>query len=279
MKREVMATLKLRLRACPTLGRFGLASFAVLAIWSTSAVLPALSQVSDQPVFPTSTDASEHLFNAVKSNDEKAIASILGEPTELTSSGDQSEDKADREMFVRKYQEMHRVALDGAGSLTLYIGAENWPFPIPLVVKNGGWRFDPEVGQKEVTSRRIGENELAVIAVCQEFATSGINHDGSTSRPTDSEDGSPAGLFANARPGVTSAAPVLFRGYYFQMLGKPTGKFTVVAYPAAYRSSGVMTFVAVGGRIYEKDLGANTSALASTMTAFRRDTTWHLVSE
>ena len=138
MKREVMATLKLRLRACPTLGRFGLASFAVLAIWSTSAVLPALSQVSDQPVFPTSADASEHLFNAVKSNDEKAIASILGGPTELTSSGDQSEDKADREMFVRKYQEMHRVALDGAGSLTLYIGAENWPFPIPLVVKNRG---------------------------------------------------------------------------------------------------------------------------------------------
>jgi hypothetical protein len=63
------------------------------------------------------------------------------------------------------------------------------------------------------------------------------------------------------------------------MLGKPTGKFTVVAYPAAYRSSGVMTFVAVGGRIYEKDLGASTSALASTMTAFRRDTTWRVANE
>jgi hypothetical protein len=279
MKREVMTTLKLRLRARLTPSRAGLASFAVLAIWSTSAPFPASAQVSEQSAFPTATDASESLFNAVKSNDEKTIANILGGPTELTSSGDQSEDKADREMFVRKYQEMHRVALDGAGSLTLYIGAENWPFPIPLVVKNGGWRFDPEAGQKEVTSRRIGENELAVIAACQEFATSGIKHEGPTSRPTDPEDGSPAGLFANARPGVTSAAPVLFRGYYFQMLGKPTGKFTVVAYPAAYRSSGVMTFVALEGRIYEKDLGASTSALASTMTAFRRDTTWRVVDE
>jgi hypothetical protein len=274
-----MTTLKLRLRACVMHSRSGLASFAVLAIWSASAVLPALSQVSEQPAFPTATDASEHLFNAVKSNDEKEIATILGGPTELTSSGDQSEDRADREMFVRKYQEMHRVALDGAGSLTLYIGAENWPFPIPLVVKNGGWRFDPEAGQKEVTSRRIGENELAVIAVCREFATSGIKHDGPTSKATDPEDGSPAGLFANARSGVTNAAPVLFRGYYFQMLGKPTGKFTVVAYPAAYRSSGVLTFVAESGRIYEKDLGASTSALASTMTAFRRDATWHAVNE
>src|ERR1700712_697219 len=163
MKRQVMTTLNLRLRACLTPSRAGMASIAVLAIWSTSATFPASAQVSGQPAFPTATDASESLFNAVKSNDEKTIANILGGPTELTSSGDQSEDNADREMFVRKYQEMHRVALDGAGSLTLYIGAENWPFPIPLVVKDGGWRFDPETGQKEVTSRRIGENELAVI--------------------------------------------------------------------------------------------------------------------
>jgi hypothetical protein len=209
----------------------------------------------------------------VKGNDEKAIASILGGPTELTSSGDQDEDKADREKFIQKYQEMHRVAMDENGSITLYIGAENWPFPIPLVAKNGAWHFDPEAGQKEVTFRRIGENELAAIAACKQFATVGKG-DRTNSKPADPEGGYPANLFAIARPGATSSEPVLYRGYYFRILGKPTGTFAVVAYPAGYRSSGVMTFVAAGDHVYEKDLGANSSALASTMTAFHRDASW-----
>ena len=59
--------------------------------------------------------------------------------------------RLDRELFVQKYQEMHRLGREADGSVTLYIGAENWPFPVPLVEKNGVWRFDPDAGQKEVS--------------------------------------------------------------------------------------------------------------------------------
>ena len=75
----------------------------------------------------------------------------------------QTQDKVERELFVQKYQEMHRLGREADGSVTLYIGAENWPFPIPLVATNGVWRFDPDAGAKEVTFRRIGDNELRAL--------------------------------------------------------------------------------------------------------------------
>ena len=187
-------------------------------------------------------------------------------------------------MFVQKYQEMHRLGRDADGSVTLYIGAENWPFPIPLVAKNGAWHFDPEVGAKEVIFRRIGDNELTAIATCHEFVAAEKN-----SNPADPTVSSPASLVAKAASGSVGGDRVLLDGYYFQLLatrprngteGKTTGKFALIAYPAEYRSSGVMTFVVTAnGVVYEKDLGANTSALASAMTAFHKDATWRLATE
>jgi hypothetical protein len=54
----------------------------------------------------------------------------------------------------------------------------------------------------------------------------------------------------------------------------------VVAYPAEYRSSGVMTFVLTEkGEVYEKDLGANTSAVAGAMASFHKDATWRAAGE
>ena len=83
---------------------------------------------------------------------------------EVTSSSDDVEDKLEREQFSRKYQEMHRLVQEPDGSTLLYIGAENWPFPIPLVSKNGAWHFDSETGTQEIKFRRIGENEATAIA-------------------------------------------------------------------------------------------------------------------
>jgi hypothetical protein len=86
-----------------------------------------------------------------------------------------------------------------------------------------------------------------------------------------------------------------FSGYYFRLLtgqgedapggaksyivnGAMTGGFAFVAYPAEYGSSGVMTF-AVGqdGTVYQKDLGARTTDLATSMTQFDPDSTWERV--
>src|ERR1700726_166922 len=93
-------------------------------------------------------------------------------------------------------------------------------------------------------------------------------------------------LVAKAASGSANSDPVLFHGYYFRLLpmgqdkSKSSGGFALIAYPAEYRSSGVMTFV-VGknGIVYEKDLGGNTSTVASTMTAFHKDGTWRPTEE
>jgi hypothetical protein len=58
------------------------------------------------------------------------------------------------------------------------------------------------------------------------------------------------------------------------------GQFVLIAYPAEYRSSGVMTFsVTERDLVYEKDLGPNTSALASSMATFHQDSTWRVAEQ
>ena len=264
--------------------QYAIIPVAMLAIWATTGTSPIWAQQAIQPTFPSAADASKSLFQAVQANDEPTIANILGGPTELTTSGEAGQDRVDRDLFAQRYQEMHRLGRDNDGSMTLYIGAENWPFPIPLVEKNGAWHFDAEAGLKEVLFRRIGENEFTAIATCHEFLAAEKNY-----RPPSSTEGvlesSPTSLAARAASGSTSGDPVLFHGYYFKVLtrdtrGKTAGGFAFIAYPAEYRSSGVMTFILTEkGTVYEKDLGANTSAAAKAMTTFHKDATWVATEE
>jgi hypothetical protein len=279
MKRILMNMINQRVGKFSARRRFATVAL-VLPLWMTSGSSSGLAQQPAQPAFPSVAEASQSLFQAVQSNNEPAIARILGGPTELTSSSDPGQDKVDRELFVEKYQEMHRLHREADGSVTLYLGAENWPFPIPLVEKNGGWRFDTDTGQKEVLFRRIGENELTAMATCYEFVTA-EKHYQAESNTADPLDSSPASLVAKAANGSDRGGPLLLHGYYFRLLptgpakGRTTGGFALIAYPAEYRSSGVMTFIVMkNGVVYEKDLGVNTSALASAMTAFHKDATW-----
>jgi hypothetical protein len=267
-----------RLQHLSRRARSAIVSIAILAVWSTSGASPGLAQQSASPTFPSAAEASERLFQAVQRNDAAAVANILGGPSELASSGDAAQDKIDRELFAHKYQEMHRVGREADGSAALYIGAENWPFPIPLVEKTGAWRFDPEAGMKEVMFRRIGENELTAIATCHEFVAA-AKHYRAEPNTANLTDISPASLAARAVSGSTGGDPVLFDGYYFRVLAarpKSGGGFALIAYPAEYRSSGVMTFIVMDNDVvYEKDLGANTPALASAIGGFHKDGTWH----
>jgi hypothetical protein len=292
MKRGMMNTINRWIPKFSQRGRSATISLAILAIWATTAAYPSLAQQSAQQRFSSAAEASQRLFQAVQHNDIKAVANILGGPTELASSGDEAQDKPDRELFVQKYQEMHRLGREAESSVTLYIGAENWPFPIPIVEKDGAWHFDPDAGLKEVLFRRIGENELAAIAICHEFVAAEKQHHSqpNTANPADSF---PASLVARAASESVGGDPVLVQGYYFHVLatrptngarptagGKRTGGFALIAYPAQYRSSGVMTFIVTDKDIvYEKDLGANTSTLANSMTTFHKDVTWHADDE
>jgi len=258
---------------------------AMLAISATHGAYPALAEQSAAPEFQTPTEASQTLFQAVQSNNDQAITNILRGPSELTSLHDEGQDRVDREIFVQKYQEMHRLHREADGSVTLYIGAENWPFPISLVEKNGAWHFDSDAGQKEVLFRRIGENELTAIETCHDFVAAEKQY-GAKPNTADLEDISPASLVAKEASGSTGGDPVLFHGYYFKLLakhpanGKSTGGFAFIAYPAEYRSSGVMTFIVTKKDVvYEKDLGPDTSTLASAMAAFHKDRTWRAADE
>jgi hypothetical protein len=287
----MMNTINRDIQKLSRRARSTMSSLAIVAIWAMIGAYPGLAQQSAQQTFSSATDASQSLFQAVQHNNVQAIANILGGPTELTSCGDEAQDEAERELFVQKYQEMHRLGREADGSVTLYIGAENWPFPVPLVEKNGTWHFDPDAGRKEVLFRRIGENELTAIAIGHEFvaAVRGYQAQSNTGNPADSF---PTSLVAQAAGESASGDPVLLHGYYFRVLpthamngsrrtqGTTTGGFALIAYPAEYRSSGVMTFIITNNDVvYEKDLGANTSALASAMTRFHNDTTWHAADE
>jgi hypothetical protein len=210
------------------------------------------AQQSRQRTYPSAEGAAEALFLAVQAGDERGMSQILGGDKELFSLDDKSQDDLDRQQFVEKYREMHRIAREPDGTV-LYVGAENWPFPIPLVSKNGAWSFDPRTGMREILFRRIGDNESFAIEVCEALARSD-ERDAATS--------------------IDRSVP--FHGYYFRVLSAKGKPAAFVAYPAEYRSSGVMTFI-VGhdGVVYERDLGPGTAKAARRMTTYKPDSTWH----
>ena len=221
-----------------------LSKLAAVTILLT-ACLPAssIAQQPGQKTFATAEDASNALVTSAQSNDLKALIEILGpDGKQIVSSGDEAEDAQNRANFVQKYQEMHRLVKEPDGTTTLYIGAENWPTPIPLVNNGTAWYFDTDAGTQEILFRRIGENEMSTIKVCEElvaaekeyhsaqhgeyaqkiFSDKG-QHDGLYWKAADGESESPVGPllasavaegFAKGREG----APIPFRGYYFHAL-------------------------------------------------------------
>jgi Protein of unknown function (DUF2950) len=137
-----------------------------LAGWSA----PLFAQEPGQRTFASVEDASRALFDTMQAQDEQAPLSILGPAAkEVLSSGDPEEDLNARVGFVVKYQEMHRFATEENGTVSLIVGAENWPFPIPLVNNRGSWYFDTPAGKDEILFRRIGKNELAGMDACREL--------------------------------------------------------------------------------------------------------------
>jgi len=147
---------------CQTFVRFALSILFALSLGCSSA--PMFAQEAGQRTFASAEDASRALFEAMQSQDDQAPLSILGAAgKDILSSGDPDEDLNSRVGFVVKYQEMHRFVTEANGSVSLIVGAENWPFPIPLENNHGSWYFDTPAGKDEIVFRRIGKNELAAM--------------------------------------------------------------------------------------------------------------------
>jgi hypothetical protein len=295
-----------------------LAGFAGIAIVVTLCLsLSSMAQQPGQKTFASAEDASTALVAAAQNNDEKAMLDILGpDAKNIVSSGDEAEDAENRANFAQKYQEMHRLVKEPDGTTTLYIGAENWPTPIPLVNKSNTWYFDTDAGKKEILYRRIGRNEMSAIRVCQELVAAQKEYSAQHSEYSQklySDEGQRNGLYWKSAEGEAQSpvgplvatafvegnanAPTPYRGYYFHILtrqgkngaggaksyilnGKATGGFAFAAYPAEYRSSGVMTFIVNDdGVVYQKDLGKKTDSLAKSMKEYNPDATWQKAEE
>jgi hypothetical protein len=225
--------------------------------------------------FPTPEAATTALYVAVQHEDDAAIASILGSDRRLVSSNDKRQDRRDRERFAEKYRQMHRLAQEPDASAVLYIGAENWPFPMPLVSERGAWHFDAKAGSEEMLFRRIGENELSAAQACHAL----ILAQQESRRPEQD----PSMRVLGHQPASASAGGpgVEFHGYVFRSLqsGATTGTGSAyVAYPASYGATGVMTYlVDQDNVVYAKDLGPHTSRLAKRMRKVHLDPSWHQV--
>ena len=291
------------------------ASFIALLIFGS-----AHAKTVKQRTFATPEEAVKAMVEAFKTNDVKALEAIFGPGSkDLVSSGDPVADQSARERFVKLYDEKNRLE-QTADKAVLSVGNADWPSPIPIVKKDGLWRFDAEAGKEEILARRIGLNELSVIKVClayvdaqREYVTRDRDGDGilEYAQKFGSDKGKKNGLYWPAKQGeeqsplgslvavaqkrgytTESEKPQPYFGYYYRILkgqgrnapggaydyvvkGKMIGGFALVAYPAKYASSGVMTFIVNhDGVVYEKDLGKNTGKVAQAMKLFDPDGTW-----
>ena len=220
-----------------TLSRFRVlpllfAAFVLFLNGSTAA------QQGNEKTFASPGDAVLALYNALKSNDMQAIDAIFGTNADsILHSGDDVADKKMVVTFIAKYDQMHRVVVETDQTVTLYIGAENWPMPIPLVKNtNGAWYFDTETGKREVLYRRIGTNENDAIEILHALVDAQRDyvstvHDGDkTSHYAAkffSDEGKQDGLYwkSNENENPSPIGPLLVRAAdegYTRKEGKPT---------------------------------------------------------
>jgi hypothetical protein len=234
---------------------------------------------------------------------------------EVLFTGDAATDQARLDNFVTAYNQMHRWGKIKAGGQVLLIGYENSPFPIPLDRNSAGrWYFDTTAGRDEILARRIGKNELTAIDALQALAQAerqyfGEARDGSTVKQYTqkffSDAGQQNGLYWPAATGQTpspldrfadfanaqrAAGMPEFNGYHYRILskadsaagakdfmvdGKMTGGFAILAYPAEYRNSGIMSFlIGPNGTVYQKDLGERSVNVGANMTAYNPADGW-----
>ena len=286
MEREIMSRTKViverasefRLARMVTLGLLVLS----VLIWSRM----SLAQETGSKTFSSAAEASHALFLAVGSKDEQTVGAILGAGKEITSSSDEVEDQLERDRFSQKYQEMHRLVQEPDGKTILYIGAQNWPFPIPLVSKNGSWFFDADAGKWEILFRQIGENEATAIEVCRAFAAA-KKQQRLNSATDDAIQRYARSLSAAGNSNREKNAQLAldheasrFHGYEFRTVnvsgGAKKNALSMVAYPAEYQSSGVMTFIVTEkGVVYERDLGTETTKLAPQIKQVSLHSKWH----
>jgi hypothetical protein len=206
----------------------------------------AAPQSAQQPTFATPQEAAQALIAAAERNDTAAMLKLFGPAgKDIVESGDAAEDKRMREEFATRAQAKMRIESESGNPDwdTIIVGDNEWPFPVPLVRKNGQWYFDAEQGRMEILARRIGRHELTAIDVCRGYVEAQMEyaaHDRDNggilgyaqkiiSSPGKKDglywEGEPDNLvpksFADAAAAMLSSEgkkPLPYHGYYFHIL-------------------------------------------------------------
>jgi hypothetical protein len=268
--------------------------------------------------FSSPKAAVDALLSACRANDEPRLLAIFGEQAKpIVSTGDPGADRERCQKLLDAAQQATRLDPKGPDMLQLVVGSDDWHFPVPLVKDGRTWRFDTAAGMEEIERRRVGADELEAITACrtyvlaqaeyasrtkgrvyaQKLSSSPGKKDGLYWPSTGRNDVSPLGaMVATGGDDANGERPRdTWRGYHFRILtaqgddapggkrsyvvkGQMTRGFALVAYPVAYGSTGIMTFI-VGsdGRVYEKDLGVKTDEAAAAMTEYDPDRTWKAI--
>jgi hypothetical protein len=298
-----------------------LAFIISLSSWRNPAKVAAANDA--QKTFASPQEAGDALLKAAKSGNQASLLDIFGpNAKEVLFTEDTVKDANALKDFAAAYETMHRWGKITAGGEMLYVGTENFPFPIPLQQDSSGrWYFNTDAGQDEMLARRIGKDELvamaAVVALAnaeqqyfnqahpdkkqyaQKFVSDAGKHDGLYWPASKGEAQSPLGQMGDFAKGVgytnSGEKPQPFNGYYFRILTKQAGKdsekdyvvngnmtngFAILAYPAEYQKTGIMSFlIGKDGVLYDKDLGKRTADTAAAITEYNPGDGWKPVGE
>ncbi|WP_044871581.1 DUF2950 domain-containing protein [Pseudomonas sp. LFM046] len=264
-----------------------------------------------QESFKTPEAAAEAFVAALGTEkaDAKQLAALLGERWQdyIPTKGIE---RKEVDAFLAYYREKHRIDT-AKGRAHLVVGNDPWTLPIPIVQGKAGWTFDAKAAKEEIRLLRIGRNELTaiqsaeayhdaqmdyaevdrngdgVLEYAQKFISSDGKHDGLYWADEDGADESPLGpLFGGQTKGddwhgyhfriLTAQGPSAPGGAYNYMLGKAMSRgFALIAWPAQYGDSGVMSFmISHDGEIFQKDLGKDSEKIAKAMKRFDPDSSW-----
>ena len=229
--------------------------------------LPLCAPAAEVQTFATPQDAVNALVTVAGNHDTNALHAMFGPAGHDLISPDAVQATEEYKLFVQRLTEKTQFVTNSDSNVTLEIGADGWPFPIPLVKRDEQWFFDTAAGKEEILVRRIGMDETGAINVCNTYVDAqreyagqdrlgdGVlayaqflrstpgTHDG-LFWPTNQQPGeefSPLGpLVASARvEGYRRTAKMLndelapYHGYYFKILtrqGKhaPGGKYDYI---------------------------------------------------
>ena len=308
----------------PALQRFSLVLALGLAFPAVTSA--AAAEATTGKVYATPEEAVAELKVATANADTNAMRVIFGPAVNDLQNADRVQATNDYARFHAALTATNHLVRVSNTNIIIELGEDMWPFPIPLVKEGGGWHFDTAAGGEEIINRRIGKNELEVLAVMRSYV------DAQREYASEDRDGDQVLEYAQklaSSPGLTDglywpielngqmspfgpmvaeargegyfgkksapeSSPEPFHGYYFKILtrqgknapggkynyvinGNMIGGFAMVAWPADYGDSGIMTFIVnQQGRVYQKDLGPNTAKAAKKMSEYDPDPSWNV---